>query len=104
MRRDVFQAISDPTRRDIIHLLSKESMNISAVAEQFDISRPAISKHLKILKECGLMTIKQEGRERYCNSNFEALEEVSTWIEQYRKFWEIKLDSLENYLSNSKFN
>ncbi len=102
MRRDVFQAIADPTRRDIIHLLSNESLNINAVAEKFEISRPAISKHLKILQECGLMSIQQEGRERFCRPNFEALQEVSLWIEQYKTFWETKLDHLEHYLNKSK--
>ncbi|HLT33728.1 MAG TPA: metalloregulator ArsR/SmtB family transcription factor [Aquaticitalea sp.] len=102
MRRDVFQAISDSTRRDILHLVSKERMNVNAVAEQFDVSRPAISKHLKILQECGLMTFQQEGRERYCKPNLEALIEVSTWTDQFKTFWDNKLDNLENHLKKSK--
>lgn len=103
MRRDVFQAISDPTRRDIFHLLSREkNLNVNAVAEQFEISRPAISKHLKILQECGLMNIQQEGRERICKPDFEALKEVLAWIEQYKQFWENKLDLLEDHLNKSK--
>src|SRR3954470_11321852 len=87
MRRDVFQAIADPTRRAIIDLLAEQSMNLNAVAENFDISRPAISKHIKILTECGLITIKQVGRERYCEATLQQLNEVSDWIQQYRKQW-----------------
>ena len=98
MRRDVFQAIADPTRREIINLLAHQKLNLNAVADQFDISRPAISKHIKILTECGLITINQQGRERYCEAKLDKLNEVSAWIEQYRIFWEGKLDSLELYL------
>lgn len=98
MRRDVFQAIADPTRRDIIGLLAKQSMNVNAVAEKFDISRPAISKHIKILTECGLINIKQDGRERYCEAQLAKLEEVKSWVDQYQQFWEGRLDALETYL------
>lgn len=98
LRRDVFQAIADPTRREIIHLLAHKSMNLNTVAENFSISRPAISKHIKILTECGLISIKQDGRERYCEAQLAKLNEVSAWIEQYRKFWNQKLDALEQYL------
>ena len=98
MRRDVFQAIADPTRREIIGMISHESMNLNAVADKFDMSRPAISKHIKILTECGLITIRQQGRERYCEAKFDKLNEVSDWVEQYKKIWEQKLDSLEVYL------
>jgi DNA-binding transcriptional ArsR family regulator len=99
MRRDVFQAIADPTRRQIIKMIAKESLNLNSVAEKFHISRPAISKHIKILTECGLIVIKQEGRERYCEANLKSLGEVSQWIEQYRNFWTKKLDALENFLT-----
>ena len=99
MRRDVFQAIADPTRRAIIHMLTKESLNLNAVADQFDVSRPAISKHIKILTECGLVTIQQKGRERYCEARLQKLNEVSQWVEQYKAFWNKKLDALENYLT-----
>lgn len=98
MRRDVFQAIADPTRRDIIHLLAHKSMNLNAVAEKFDISRPAVSKHIKILTECGLITINQQGRERYCEAKLDKLNEVQTWVDQYKKFWEQKFDNLDKYL------
>ena len=99
MRRDVFQAISDPTRRDIINLLANQKLNLNSVAEKFNISRPAISKHIKILTECGLIKIEQQGRERFCEARLDKLNEVSEWVEQYRKFWEEKLDNLENYLN-----
>jgi DNA-binding transcriptional ArsR family regulator len=98
MRRDVFQAIADPTRRKIIELVAAESLNLNAVAEQFDVSRPAISKHIKILTECGLIVMRQEGRERFCKANLKSLAEVSDWVEQYRVFWTKKLDALGNFL------
>lgn len=99
MRRDVFQAIADPTRRAIINVIANQSMNLNAVADKFDVSRPAISKHIKILSQCGLVTIKQVGRERYCEARLQKLNEVSEWIEQYRVFWNNKLDALENFLA-----
>lgn len=100
MRRDVFQAIADPTRREIINLLAYNSLNLNAVADNFKISRPAISKHIKILTECGLIEIKQQGRERVCEAKLQKLNEVAEWTEQYRKFWEQKMDALENYLKD----
>jgi|SRR5688572_11847655 DNA-binding transcriptional ArsR family regulator len=102
MRRDVFQAIADPTRREIIGLLSKKSMTLNAVAENFEISRPAISKHIKILTECGLVFIKQQGRERYCYPDLRRLKEVSDWAEKYRIFWNNKLDALEAFLAKEQ--
>jgi DNA-binding transcriptional ArsR family regulator len=98
MRRDVFQAIADPTRREIISMIARQSLHLNLVAEKFDVSRPAISKHIKILTECGLITIKQYGRHRYCEANLKKLNEVSDWVEQYKKFWTEKLDALETYL------
>lgn len=98
-RRDVFQAIADPTRRAILGLLAAQALTLNAVAEKFPISRPAISKHVKVLEECGLVEIRQKGRERYCEARLDKLIEVSAWIEQYRQFWEQKLDSLEQYLN-----
>lgn len=100
MRRDVFQAIADPTRREIVNLLAHKSMNLNSVAENFDISRPAISKHIKILTECGLIVIRQEGRDRYCEARLKKLNEVAEWVEQYKSFWNKKLDSLESYLED----
>jgi len=99
MRRDVFQAIADPTRRAIINMIANQPMNLNAVAEHFDISRPAISKQIKILTQCGLVTIEQRGRERYCEAKLQKLNEVSEWVEQYRVFWNQKLDALEDFLA-----
>jgi DNA-binding transcriptional ArsR family regulator len=98
MRRDVFQAIADPTRREIINLLSGQSLHLNAVAENFDISRPAISKHIKILRECGLLVIRKEGRERYCEAQLHRLKEVAEWTEQYNRFWTMKLTKLKTFL------
>jgi DNA-binding transcriptional ArsR family regulator len=102
MRRDVFQAIADPTRRDIIELVSNKHMNLNTVAENFKISRPAISKHIKILEECGLIVIRQQGRERYCKANLGSLRQVSDWVEQYSKFWNSKLNALEDFLNKQE--
>jgi DNA-binding transcriptional ArsR family regulator len=99
MRRDVFQAIADPNRRAIIHLLASGKLTHNGVAEHFDISRPAISKQIKILTECGLVMITQQGRERYCEANLTTLAEVSRWVEQYRIFWNQRLDALEGMLN-----
>jgi DNA-binding transcriptional ArsR family regulator len=99
MRRDVFQAIADPTRREIINMIARQSLNLNMVAENFDISRPAISKHIKILEECGLIQIKQQGRERFCEAKLKKLNEVSDWVEQYKEFWSNKLHALETFLA-----
>src|SRR5437870_11138923 len=87
-RRDVFQAIADPNRRAIISLLARERLTPNGIAEHFSISRPAVSKHIKILSECGLIEIEQKGRERYCEVKIEKLGEVSDWVEKYRQIWE----------------
>lgn len=100
MRRDVFQAIADPTRRQIINLIAHQSLNLNSVADQFTVSRPAISKHIKILTECGLVNIRKDGRERYCEANLGSLHEVSDWVEQYKSLWNQRLDALEIYLEN----
>src|SRR5690349_2128883 len=98
MRRDVFQAIADPTRREILNMIAYQSLNLNAVAENFTVSRPAISKHMKILTECGLVIITQQGRERFCQARMSKLNEVSAWVEQYREFWTKKLDALGDFL------
>lgn len=95
MRRDVFQAIADPTRRDILNILSLKTQNLNTLADNFNISRPAISKQIKILAECGLVEIKQKGRERYCEAKLDKLIEISAWIDQYKMFWENKFDILK---------
>lgn len=99
MRRDVFQAIADPVRRDIIELLSKESLSVNDVADKFEISRPAISKHLKILNECGIIRFNQVGRERLCLIQPQELIPAFLWIKQYNKLWEDRIDSFENYIN-----
>jgi DNA-binding transcriptional ArsR family regulator len=100
-RRDVFQAIADPTRRAIIGLLAKQTQSLNTVAENFNMSQPAISKHMRILTECGLVVIIKQGRERHCSANFKALEEVAQWAEQYRSFWNNSLDTLEDLLNET---
>ena len=101
-RRDVFQAIADPTRREIINLLSKQTLNLNGIADYFDSSRPTISQHIKILTECGLINIQKQGRERYCQIKWKPLNEVALWLSPYQKHWEDKLDSLGLYLEKIK--
>ncbi len=102
MRRDVYQAIADPVRREIIDLLSDSALTVNEVASRFDISRPAISKHLKILHESGLIVISQQGRERYCQIQAQSLLPAFMWLEQYKRLWEQKIDSFEDYLMKLK--
>ncbi len=102
IRRDVFQAIADPNRRAIIHLIAGQTLTLNGVAEHFPISRPAISKHIKILQECGLISITQKGREKYCEAKLDKLQEVSEWVAHYRAFWTQKLDNLEQFLVEVK--
>ena len=97
--RDIFQAIADPTRRQIIGMLARESLNINAIAKEFDITRQAVSLHVQFLNDCGLIVIRQQGRERYCEAKLEKLNAVTDWVNQYRKYWDNKLDSLESYLA-----
>ena len=103
-RRDVFQAIADPTRRQIINLIAHKSMNLNAIADNFEISRPAISQHIKILTECGMVVIKQVGRERFCEAKLDSLREVADWVELYSQFWIEKFNSLEKYLRKVQLN
>src|SRR5687767_7579886 len=98
VRRDVFQAISDPTRRQIIELLARESLNLNTLADNFDMTRQAISLHVKILTECGLIVIKQQGRERYCEAKLDKLNEVAGWVDHCKKFWTQQFKSLDTYL------
>ena len=102
MRRDVFQAIADPNRRAIINILAGQKLTLNNVADKFEVSRPAISKHIKILTECGLVTITLQGREHYCETNLKKLAEVSDWIDQFKVFWNNKLDALEKFLEEPK--
>jgi len=103
-RRDVFQAIADPTRRNILAKLMQKPQNLNSIAEQFDMSRQAISLHVKILTECGVISINQEGRERYCNLQLEKLAEVADWLEPFKKMWEEKFNRLDDLLNNLKTN
>jgi DNA-binding transcriptional ArsR family regulator len=102
IRRDVFHAIADPTRRQIINMVSDQPLNINAIADSFDMTRQAISLHVKILVECELLKINKQGRERYCEAKLGQLGEIAVWIEQYRQHWESKLDNLESYLDKLK--
>jgi DNA-binding transcriptional ArsR family regulator len=101
-RRDVYQAIADPTRREIISLIAAQPLNMTAIAEKFAVSQQAISLHVKILTDCGLITIKQRGRERFCEAQLAQLGEVDAWVAQYRQHWESKLDALEAYIEKLK--
>jgi DNA-binding transcriptional ArsR family regulator len=102
MRRDVFQAIADPNRRAILSLLARKKMTLNGVAENFRISRPAVSRHIRILKECGLVVVIPQGRERYVEVKFDRLNEVSDWIERYRQVWEARFDRLDVVLEELK--
>ena len=102
MKRDVFQGLADPTRRQILRVTAHRSLNVNAVASKFDISRSAIYKHMKILSECGLLVIKQNGRERYCEPRLYKLAEVSNWIDRYHMALEKRFNSLERYLGRLK--
>ena len=102
MRRDVFQAIADPNRRAILALLSQQRLTLNGVAENFRISRPAVSRHIKILKECGLVVVIPQGRERFVEARFDKLEEVTRWVEQYRQMWEEKFNRLDDLLDEMK--
>lgn len=102
MRRDVFQAIADPTRREIIGMIARQPMNLNSIAENFDMSRPAISQHIKFLTECGLVIVRQEGRERYCDIQPEKLEEVALWVEQSKKIWIQRFTKLDRLVKDLK--
>lgn len=102
MRRDVFQAIADPTRREIINLIAYQPLNLNAIADNFKISRPAISQQMKILIECGLVEIKQQGRERYCEAKLNELREVADWVERFRRLWAERFDLMDDLLEDMK--
>src|SRR6266481_3192822 len=102
MRRDIFQAIADPTRRAIIALIALQAMTPNALAEHFDTSRQAVSKHLRILTECELVTQEQKGREIFYSLEIEKMKEIDKWLEQYRKIWETRLNQLDELLATIK--
>jgi len=101
-RRDVYQAIADPTRRAIINMIATQPQNVNAIAEKFDVTRQAISLHIQILTDCGLLVVKKQGRDRLCEARLDKLSEVSMWVDQYRKHWESKLDAMETYIEKLK--
>ncbi len=102
MKRDIFQAIADPTRRAIIALIALQAMTPNALAEHFETSRQAVSKHLKILTECELVTQEQQGREIYYSLEIEKMKEIDKWLEQYRKIWESRYEQLDVLLTELK--
>ena len=97
---DAFQVIADPSRRQMLKLLTKNSLNINALAENFDMSRPAVSKHVKILQASGFISIHEVGRERHCILNQEGFKELQSWINYFDKFWVGKLKKLESVMNN----
>ena len=102
MKRDVFQAIADPTRRAIIALVALQAMTPNALAEHFDTTRQAVSKHLRILAECELVTPEQRGREIYYRLEIDKMKEIDEWLEQYRQIWETRFEQLEEVLEVMK--
>ena len=102
MRRDIFQAIADPTRRAIITLIALQAMTPNAIAEHFDTSRQAVSKHLRILTECELIKQEYKGREIYYQLEIDKMKEVDSWLEQFRKIWETRFNQLDTVLSTIK--
>jgi DNA-binding transcriptional ArsR family regulator len=98
-RRDVYQAIADPTRRAIIQIIAVEPLDIKSLTEKFEMSQQAISLHVKLLADCGLVQMEQRGRNRYCRPKLDKLGEVAEWVAQYRQHLEGKLDNLEAYLA-----
>jgi len=102
MKRDIFQAIADPTRRAIIALIALQAMTPNAIAERFDTTRQAVSKHLRILTECELVRQEQKGREIYYSLEIEKMKEIDKWLEQYRKIWEGNFKRLDALLAELK--
>jgi DNA-binding transcriptional ArsR family regulator len=102
MKRDIFQAIADPTRRAIIALIALQAMTPNAIAEHFDTTRQAVSKHLRILTECELVRREQKGREIYYSLEIEKMKEIDKWLEQYRKIWETRFEQLGEVLKVMK--
>src|SRR5580692_7269485 len=97
-RRDVFQAIADPIRRDIIGLIARQTMNLNSIAENFSVSRPAISQHIKVLTECGLVIIRRQGRERYCEARLTPLVQEADWMEPFRQMWDRQFTTVYHLL------
>ncbi len=104
MRRDIFQAIADPTRRAIILLIASQAMTPNAIAEHFDTSRQAVSKHLRILTECELVKQEYNGREIYYQLEVNKMKQIDKWLEQFRKIWESRFNELDKVLLTVKKN
>jgi DNA-binding transcriptional ArsR family regulator len=102
MRRDIYQAIADPTRRAILVLIATQAMTPNALAEHFDSTRQAVSKHLKILIECDLVKQEYQGREIYYELEIKKMKEIDKWLDQFRKIWEDRFNELDNVLSTMK--
>lgn len=102
MRRDVFQAIADPTRRAIITLIAIQAMTPNAIADNFNTTRQAVSKHLRILTECELVKQEYQGREIYYSLEIEKMKDIDIWLEQFRKIWETRFNQLDNVLTTLK--
>ena len=98
----VFQALSDPTRREMVRLLSQRTANVGGLASHFSVSLPAVSKHLKVLERAGIIDRERQGRIHRISLNASPLKDAEAWISQYQQFWEVSLDRLEAYLSNTK--
>jgi len=103
-RKDIFYAIADPTRRAIIMLVAAQPCNVNSLAEKFDMTRQAVSLHVQILEDCGLLAVKKAGRERFCEARLDKLGEVEAWIGQSRKLWAHRFEKLDNYLTELKSN
>jgi DNA-binding transcriptional ArsR family regulator len=101
-RRDVYQAIADPTRRMIIQKLSGGALNIGQIVEDSGITRQGIAKHLKVLNECGMITLTQKGREQFCEARLDQLDEVVDWVNQSRKLWGQRFEKLDKFLAETK--
>ncbi|WP_417431132.1 ArsR/SmtB family transcription factor [Halpernia sp.] len=102
MRRDIFQAIADPTRRAIISLIALHAMTPNAIAENFNMTRQAVSKHLKILSECEMITPKQEGREIFYSLEIDKLKQIDIWLKDFREIWETRFNQLDEVLKTLK--
>lgn len=99
---DAFQVIADPSRRQILQMLTQASYNINSISENFEMSRPAVSKHIKILQTAGFVSIQEIGRERYCKLSKEGFTEIRNWVDYFDKFWNSKLKNLETILNDKK--
>jgi|SRR5579859_1773111 len=104
MRRDIFQAVADPTRRAIVVLIALQAMTPNAIAEHFDTTRQAVSKHLRILTECELVKQEHQGREIYYSLEIDKMKKIDEWLDQFRKIWETRFNQLDNLLSTIKKN